>query len=168
MLKHERYFILITLLAISFFAIFDLVTDLKEGVTWWHVSFEAFVAIIAGAGFIYLLKGTFELKKIVEAEKKLSGKLFEENERYKQQSKSYIDGLSSTINEQLSKWELTKSEKEVAFLIIKGFSLKEVAEIRGTSEKTARTQSAAIYAKAGLANRSQLAAFFLEDLLMPN
>ncbi|MBL7688980.1 MAG: hypothetical protein JNJ49_13170 [Bdellovibrionaceae bacterium] len=46
-------------------------------------------------------------------------------------------------------------------------SLKEVAEVRKTSERTARTQSAAIYVKAGLAGRSELAAFFLKDLLLP-
>jgi DNA-binding NarL/FixJ family response regulator len=55
-----------------------------------------------------------------------------------------------------------------AFLLLKGFSLKEVAEVRGTTERTARTQSATIYTKAGLSNRAQLSAFFLEDLLLPS
>ena len=40
-------------------------------------------------------------------------------------------------------------------------------DLRGTHEKTVRAQSASIYAKAGLAGRSELAAFFLEDLLVP-
>jgi DNA-binding CsgD family transcriptional regulator len=101
------------------------------------------------------------------AERKLTGKLVEENNKYKEQSKSYIEGLSATIDKQLSDWELSKAEKEVAFLLLKGFSLKEVADVRGTTEKTARTQSASIYAKAGLSNRAQLSAFFLEDLLLP-
>ncbi|HOZ25356.1 MAG TPA: hypothetical protein PLI83_11310, partial [Thermomonas sp.] len=42
-----------------------------------------------------------------------------------------------------------------------------IAQARGTSEKTARVQSSAIYAKSGLAGRSELSAFFLEDLLPP-
>lgn len=53
----------------------------------------------------------------------------------------------------------------MAFLLLKGMSLKELAELRGTSEKTARAQSMSIYAKAGLSGRSELSAFFLEDLL---
>ena len=53
----------------------------------------------------------------------------------------------------------------MAFLLLKGMSLKEIAEIRDTAEKTARVQSMSIYAKAGLSGRSELAAFFLEDLL---
>ncbi|MCB0331312.1 MAG: helix-turn-helix transcriptional regulator, partial [Bdellovibrionales bacterium] len=69
--------------------------------------------------------------------------------------------------EQLSTWKLTEAEKEVAFLLLKGMSLKEIAGIRETTEKTARVQSMAIYAKAGLSGRSELAAFFLEDLLIP-
>jgi DNA-binding NarL/FixJ family response regulator len=52
-----------------------------------------------------------------------------------------------------------------SFLLLKGFSLVEIGEFRNTSEKTVRTQLSAIYAKAGLKNRAEFAAFFLEDLL---
>jgi len=55
----------------------------------------------------------------------------------------------------------------VALFLIKGISLKEVAELRGTSEKTVRHQASTIYAKAALNNRAELSAFFLEDLLLP-
>jgi DNA-binding NarL/FixJ family response regulator len=48
-----------------------------------------------------------------------------------------------------------------------GLSHKEIAGIRATSETTIRQQSLAIYRKAGLHNRSELSAFFLEDLLLP-
>jgi len=55
----------------------------------------------------------------------------------------------------------------VAFLLIKGFSLKEIADYRSTAEKTTRAQATVVYAKSGLSGRSQLSAFFLEDLLLP-
>ncbi len=165
---NERIFIAMSLLGISFLTLFDLITDFNEGVTWWHISIEGVVALIAGGGFVYLLISSFKLKNLIANERELSDKLKIENERYKQQSKRYIEGLSSTIEAQLSQWDLSKSEKEIAFLLLKGLSLKEVAQVRGTTEKTARTQSASIYSKAGLANRSQLAAFFLEDLLLPS
>lgn len=42
-----------------------------------------------------------------------------------------------------------------------------IAQLRNTAEKTVRSQSVAIYSKSGLAGRSELAAFFLEDLLGP-
>jgi hypothetical protein len=42
-----------------------------------------------------------------------------------------------------------------------------VDDVRNTTEKTARVQSMSIYAKAGISGRSELSAFFLEDLLVP-
>ncbi len=166
--KIERIFIGLTLLITSTLTLVDIISDLDEGATLRHVAVEGALAIIAGGGFIYLLMGTFKLKHIIENERKLSEELKQKNKKFKEQSRSYLEGLSSTIDIQLTNWELSKSEKEVAFLLLKGFSLKEVAQVRGTTEKTSRTQSAAIYHKAGLSNRSQLSAFFLEDLLLPN
>ncbi|MCB0322699.1 MAG: response regulator transcription factor [Bdellovibrionales bacterium] len=52
-------------------------------------------------------------------------------------------------------------------LILKGLSHKEIADVRQTTEKTVRRQATSLYAKAGLENRAQLSAFFLEDLLLP-
>src|SRR5213593_86931 len=43
-----------------------------------------------------------------------------------------------------------------------------VADLRQTSERTVRQQALAIYRKSGLNGRSDLAAFFLEDLLLPS
>lgn len=167
MTKKERVFMVITLFFISLLTSYDLVTDLAEGVTWWHVSIEGMIAVLALVGIFILLKGSFKLRHRLDDIKILSEKLQAENAEWKRQSKKYLDGLSKTIDEQLSSWELSKAEKEVAFLLLKGFSSKEIAEIRGTAEKTARTQAATIYSKAGLANRAQLAAYFLEDLLLP-
>lgn len=49
--------------------------------------------------------------------------------------------------------------------MLKGFSHKEIARIRSTSEATIRQQAAAIYQKSNLGGRAALSAFFLEDLL---
>jgi DNA-binding CsgD family transcriptional regulator len=119
-------------------------------------------------GAYILLKGVFVLKSSLLKERAFSAKLLKESTQWKENSKKYIEGLSHSIDEQLDHWGLTKSEKEIAFLLIKGFSLKEIAEFRQTTEKTTRGQATSIYAKSGLTGRSQLSAFFLEDLLVPN
>lgn len=165
--KRERFIISGILLLISLMTTFDLLTDLGEGVVWWHVAIEGSVALIALVGVYFLVKGTFTLQKSLQKEKELSSKLLEESFHWKENSKKFIDGLSKSIGLQLDKWDLTKSEKEVAFLLIKGFSLKEIAEFRSTAEKTTRAQATSIYAKSELSGRSQLSAFFLEDLLLP-
>jgi DNA-binding NarL/FixJ family response regulator len=59
------------------------------------------------------------------------------------------------------------AEREVALLLVKGLSSNEIATVRATSERTVRQQSQAVYRKAGVAGRAELAAFFLEDLLLP-
>lgn len=165
--KKERIIIAMILLGISVMTLTDLITDSQEGVSWWHTSVEGFIAIAALFGVFILMRGTFKLKRTLKDEIEFSTKLQEEAGIWKEHSKKYLEGLSQSIDSQLSKWELTKAEKEVAFLLLKGFSLKEIAEIRKTTEKTARAQSTAVYAKAGTSGRSQLAAFFLEDLLLP-
>ncbi len=48
--------------------------------------------------------------------------------------------------------------------MLKGVSLREIAVLRRTSEATIRQQAQGIYRKSGLANRSELAAHFLDDL----
>jgi len=62
-------------------------------------------------------------------------------------------------------WGLTKSECEVALLLIKGLTIKEIASLRKTTSGTIKSQSNAIYRKAGVKGRNELVAYFLEDLL---
>jgi DNA-binding CsgD family transcriptional regulator len=78
-----------------------------------------------------------------------------------------LQGLGDLINRQFDAWELSPAECEVALLLLKGLSLKEIGGVRQSSERTVRQQAQAVYSKAGLAGRAELAAFFLEDLLLP-
>jgi len=75
--------------------------------------------------------------------------------------------LSVKIENQFAHWQLTPAETEVGFLLLKGFSLKEIADMRNTKLKTVQQQSQSIYQKTSLASRSELAEFILEDLLPP-
>ena len=86
---------------------------------------------------------------------------------WRRDSAEHLAGLGEQIDRQLSQWDMSVAEKEVALLLLKGLSLKEIAVVRGVGEKTVRTQSLAVYAKSGLAGRAELSAFFLEDLLLP-
>lgn len=74
-------------------------------------------------------------------------------------------GFAELIRWQFSEWQLTPSEQEVAHLLLKGLSFREIADARGIKEKTARHQATGIYTKSGLNGRNELAAWFFEDLL---
>jgi len=49
--------------------------------------------------------------------------------------------LTQVISHQFDDWQLTTSEKDVGWLLLKGLSLKEIAAIRETLEKTVRQQA---------------------------
>jgi DNA-binding CsgD family transcriptional regulator len=166
--QRERGVIASILLLVAGLVLVDIYNDSSEGVVVWHVFVEGLIGVLAIAGVFYLMSGSVRLKHRLNQEIADFSAFKKEAEAWRAESRKYVDGLSLAIDQQLSKWKLTTAEKEVAFLLLKGLSLKEVAEVRGTTEKTARVQSMAIYAKAGIGGRSELAAFFLEDLLLPD
>ena len=90
-----------------------------------------------------------------------------EGDRWREAARAHVDGLGRAIREQFEAWTLSEGEADIAGLMLKGLSHKEIARLRLTSEATVRQQAAAIYRKSGLASRAELAAFFLEDLLAP-
>lgn len=145
----------------------DLLNDSGEGVSVWHVLAEGMAGVVAAFGFLYLLYGTYSLQHRLKEEVARSAALQVEAERWRVDARRHVDGLSLAIDQQLTRWNLTVAEKEVTFLLLKGLGFKEIAAVRNTSERTARAQSTAIYAKSGLSGRTELAAFFLEDLLVP-
>lgn len=167
MKNNERWIIAAILLIIAVLTSTDIYNDYFEGVALWHISIEAIVGFMALAGVFYLVQGRFRLQYSLAKEQQLSKDLQAETQKWKQMSQTYVKGLSVEIENQLDRWDLTEAEKEVSFLLLKGLSNKDVAEIRGTSVQTVRSQTNAIYTKSGLKSRSELSAFFLEDLLLP-
>lgn len=161
----ERWVLLLTLVLIVCAVALDLLTDTAQGVVMWHVLVEGSAGLFALAGILYLLYQQFQLQGALQQERQAAAAWQQQAEQWRAQSKAYLAGLSTMIDQQLSAWGLSPAEREVAFFLLKGMSLKEIATLRQTSEKTVRVQSTAIYAKSGLNGRSELAAFFLEDLL---
>jgi DNA-binding CsgD family transcriptional regulator len=78
-----------------------------------------------------------------------------------------LQGLGALIDRQFDDWGLSPAERDVGLLLMKGFSLRDIGKLRQSSERTVRQQAQAVYSKANLAGRAELAAFFLEDLLPP-
>lgn len=72
---------------------------------------------------------------------------------------------SQVIHDQFELWQLTQSEQNVAMLLLKGLSFKEISAVRETKEKTVRQQASTIYNKSGVEGRHDFAAWFLEDFI---
>ncbi len=167
MSNKEKKFAAIVLFIMFALVVYDLYFDFNEGSSWWHILVEGILGLLTAVGFFYLIKDSFSLKKELKNQTALAQKHLEESRVWREQAKKHVEGLSASIDMQLDKWGLTNSEKEISFLLLKGLSTKEISEIRNTSEKTVRGQATAIYSKAQLSGRSELSAFFLEDLLVP-
>lgn len=152
----------------------DLITDLQDQTTLAHVVLELLVVAIgfvaAGAIALRLRRSAHDAQALREHAAQLAEHLRasrEEAARWRSDAADLIAGLSAAIDEQFSRWELSPAEREVALLLLKGLSHKEIAGVRSVSETTVRQQARSLYRKAGLSGRNDLAAFFLEDLLGP-
>ncbi len=73
--------------------------------------------------------------------------------------------LAESIDVQLDEWQMTPSEKDVAWFIIKGYRFSEIARLRGVKETTSRLQATSLYAKAGVSGRSEFVAEIIQSLL---
>jgi DNA-binding CsgD family transcriptional regulator len=152
----------------------DLLTDLRDQTTLVHVLLELLVVAIgfvaAGAIALRLRRSTRDAQEMRVEAARLTENLRrteEEAARWQRDASALISGLGAAIDAQLARWGLTPAEQEIALLLLKGLSHKEIAVIRSVSETTVRQQARSLYRKAGLSGRNDLAAFFLEDLLGP-
>jgi DNA-binding CsgD family transcriptional regulator len=73
--------------------------------------------------------------------------------------------MHSVIQRQFDQWGLSKAERDVAYLALKGLDVAEIAAVRNAASGTVRAQLSGIYGKSGVSGRAQFAAFFVEDLL---
>jgi DNA-binding NarL/FixJ family response regulator len=145
----------------------DISLDIHERINPRHLAIEFLIYLVI-MYFAYIGYGLYKLdKKSINAMKENISESQTELMYWQNQNRSLINGLSIKIHEQFRLWALTQAEIDVALLIIKGFSLEEIAGLRGTSERTIRDQAASVYHKAKLKNRIELAAYFLEELLAP-
>ena len=90
-----------------------------------------------------------------------------EGEEWRAKTHSHLNGIRIEMDKQFVDRGMTAAERDVALLILKGLSHKEVASLRGTAEATVRQQARSIYSKAKLPGKTAFSAYFLEDLWGP-
>jgi len=76
-----------------------------------------------------------------------------------------VDIIKRGIHDDFGQWELSEAERDVAWFMLRGLPMREIAGLRGTSERTVRQQAQSIYRKAGLEGRSDLAGRVLERFI---
>ncbi len=162
---------LITLIAVIAVTIFGLsALDLmREPVfpPWQEVAIdltEKLILVAAMAVVAWTVHGLIDLR---EGQVALSNNLVRtlaQGDVWREQRRAEIAALGHAIEDQFKVWRLTAAEIDIAGLMLKGASLKEIALARDTSEATIRQQAQSVYRKSGLSGRAELSAYFLESL----
>ncbi|HSO35070.1 MAG TPA: hypothetical protein VLT33_21230 [Labilithrix sp.] len=159
------------LIAIAALLLLDLAGD-AAAASALHVTLEVtatlFALVVAARQWLRWVEARRELEERVDTLDQRLRAVSADADRWRREAREALQGLGAAIEAQCDRWTLTEAERGVALLLLKGLSMKEVADVRGTTERTARQQALAVYRKAGLGGRAELSAFFLEDLLLPS
>jgi DNA-binding CsgD family transcriptional regulator len=164
----SKWAILLCIIVFSLILL-DIVGDYQDGIALNHIVIELLILFASIVGIVYFGWFYFQLTQSRISHLKLDlAAAHQQARQWQDANRDLVAGLSKQILKQFDQWELTKSETEVGMLILKGLSHQQIADIRETSERTIRDQARAVYRKSGLAGRSELSAFFIEDLLPPH
>jgi DNA-binding CsgD family transcriptional regulator len=150
--KLKNFYPAIILASASLFFAYDIVADFQDdGESVLHILIESVVFLAISIVLLAELRRVAHLKQEVLDERGKAARLSGE--------------LLAVMRDQFVDWGLSPSESEVALLLIKGLSMKEISLARQVKEKTVRQQATSIYAKSGHAGRHELVAHFIEDLM---
>ena len=166
MLYIKELTIILMLAVVVFGSVADIVHDYHEGADTAHLVIEALVVIVSFSLIGMLSAGVWRQSR---SNRQLKAELAAVSKDLAKRPSSEVQAarhnLALVAVKQFQEWELTKTEQEVALLLLKGLSFKEIASVRDTLEKTVRQQASSIYRKSGLSGRHAFSAWFIEDLL---
>jgi len=144
----------------------DFLKDIHQGDEWLHISLEILTVFLSVWGIAMLIRAinsrSNEITALNQKVEKTENDLELSHSKLKEIGREY----SKYLHKQFNAWELTPSEKEVALVLLKGLSFKEIAEVRNTKEKTVRQQASTIYRKSNVSGRHEFSAWFFEDMLV--
>lgn len=163
---NQDQLLMVFLLLVAIASGLDIVADVSEGTSKSHLIQES-VLLMTAIGILVWLVNDYRRKK---DELEILQKSLSEIQRLPSPNLPQVNDarrqLGQAIVDQFEQWNLTASERDVGMLLLKGFSLREIATLRGTAEKTIRQQASTIYQKSGLPGRHAFSAWFIEDLLI--
>ncbi len=135
--------------------LFDVIGDVQEKVWNGALTLHLAIEIAANVGLVMaIFVEVLFLRKLLRQQARTEKALSVASGALNEVMQGHFDG-----------WGLTAAEADVAAFTIKGFSIAEIARLRGSAEGTVKSQLNAIYRKSGLAGRGQLVSVLIEDLL---
>jgi len=163
--RKRQWMIIAAAVPITAFLVLDMTDDYRAGVSVTHIAIEVAFWTTGLTLVVYLVKRLSRALRSVGTLEKDLAKSVTEAERFKALSRR-LQEVSEDVGRQFDQWQLSPAEKEVALLLLKGLSYQQIAASRNAAEGTVRQQALSVYRKAGLGGRSELAAFFLDKLIV--
>lgn len=145
----------------------DLYLDAPD--TWRspHLLYEVALIVAAAISSALLWAGWWRSRAALRATQLVLAERAAERDVWRAAADAALAGFGRAIDERFEKWGLTATEREVALMLLKGRSHKQIAYETGRSERTVRQHAVAVYQKSKLGGRAELAAFFLDGLMLP-
>lgn len=165
--RRSRLLLRVALLVLAGGGITSLSLDAPRNWLSFHVAFDVLMILAALGAVTGLWVGWRRAERAAMGLRRTLEEGRAERDAWRQSARVALEGLGEAIDSQFDAWSLTPAEREVAVLLLKGHSHKRIARVTGRSEHTVRQHAGAAYQKAGLGGRAELAAFFLEDLMLP-
>lgn len=165
--RRLRTLLVVVLLTIVVSGTVDLILDAPESWRSGHVLYEVLLIVGALAMAAVVWRGWLRTARSLAQTRRALDERQTERDAWRASAERALLGFGAAIDQELQRWGLTPAEREVALQLLKGQSHKEIAYATGRSERTVRQHAVAVYQKSGLRGRAELAAFFLEDLILP-
>ena len=121
------------------------------------------VVMVAIVGFAASLLWRLRLRRRASAE--LERRCRDLADRLQRSAAAAGKLVKDGIDGDFGDWKLSGAECDIAWFMLRGLPMREIATLRGTSERTVRQQAQSIYRKAGLEGRSDLAGRVLERFI---
>jgi DNA-binding CsgD family transcriptional regulator len=158
----------VVILILALGTVVDLILDSPPTLWSAHVLFELLLMLFGLGAAAYFWLRWRDTDTELSASRLALVAQTAERDAWRGRAIKLLQGLGVEIDAQFQLWGLTPAESDTALMVLKGYEHKEIAAMQNKSERTVRQHARAIYRKSGLANRAELAAFFLEDLLLPS
>ncbi len=146
---------------------FDLYMDAPDDLLSAHVLVELALMLTSATVGVLLWRAWRTTAHELSATKASLDASQADRAAWRARAEQALNGLGQAIDEQFDAWSLTPSEREIALLILKGYGHKQAAARTNRSERTVRQHAVSVYSKSGQGGRAELAAFFLEGLMLP-
>jgi DNA-binding NarL/FixJ family response regulator len=146
----------------------DLVLDRPQDWLSPHVLVEATLMVVSTGVALMLLRAWRRTKdQLIDSTRSVAA-LEADRQAWRQRAEQALTGLAGAIDDQFDRWELTPTEREIALLLLKGYGHKQIAGRTNRSESTVRQHAVSVYHKSGQGGRAELAAFFLDGVMLPS